>query len=61
MKIKKTENHRDFSHSKILSVNNSNTKNKINNSNSKNKNKSINSNKKYRITSGLKNDIKYSS
>ena len=64
-KVKKPESHRNFGHSKILSVNNSNTKNKINNSNSKNKNKnknkSNNSNKKYRITSGLKNDIKYSS
>ena len=62
-KVKKPESHRNFGHSKILSVNNSNTKNKANNSNSKNKNKnkSNNSNKKYRITSGLKNDIKYSS
>jgi len=60
-KVKKPESHRNFGHSKILSVNNSNTKNKINSSNSKKKNKSNNSNKKYRITSGLKNDIKYSS
>ena len=62
-KVKKPESHRNFGHSKILSVNNSNTKNKINSSNSKNKNKNKNnnSNKKYRITSGLKNDLKYSS
>jgi len=59
MKVKKPESHRNFGHSKILSVNNSNTKNKINNSNSKNK--SNNSNKEYRIASGLKNYIKYSS
>ena len=51
--FKKPESHRNYCHSKILSGNNSNTKNKINNNN--------NSNKNFKITVGLKHDLKHNS
>ena len=51
--FKKPESHRNYCHSKILSGENSNTKNKINNTN--------NSNKNYRITVGLKHNLKNNS
>ena len=51
--FKKPESHRNYCHSKIISGENSNTKNKINNTN--------NSNKNYRITVGLKHDLKNNS
>ena len=52
---KKPESHRNYCHSKMLSGNNSNTKNKINNNNTNN------SNKNFKITVGLKPTTKHSS
>ena len=53
--FKKPESHRNYAHSKILSQNNSNTINR-NNNNSNN-----NSNKNFKITVGLKQDLKNNS
>ena len=63
---KKPESHRNYYHSKLLSSNNSNTKNKINsninsNSNNSKNNTNNNSNKNFKITVGLKHDLKNNS
>ena len=52
--FKKQESHRNYAHSKILSQDISNTNNKMNNNNS-------NSNKNFKITVGLKHDLKNNS
>ena len=52
--FKKPESHRNYGHSKILSGNNTNTKNKINNNTN-------DSNKNFKITVGLKHDLKNNS
>ena len=59
---KKPESHRNYNHSKLLSGNNSNTNNKINNNNNINNNtNNNNSSKNFKITVGLKHDLKNNS
>ena len=61
LNINKPESHRNYCHSKILSGNNSNTKTKITNNSINNNSNNNNSNKNFKITVGLKHDLKHSS